>query len=159
MPLVMDTRPAAYAVIIEEGKILLTRWVPQIPGYRPGWTLPGGGLEVGEQPAQAAIREVEEETGYQVELEELLGVQTAYFEPRPGSSLPFCAFRTIYRGRVTAGSLRNEEGGSSDRAQWIPLDQLDSFFCYSLVDEAARLLGYSSAKDLAASYRAGQEGQ
>ena len=44
MPLVMDTRPAAYAVIIEDDKILLTRWVPTLAGYKPGWTLPGGGL-------------------------------------------------------------------------------------------------------------------
>lgn len=32
----------------------------------PVWVLPGGGLEEGEEPSKAAVREVEEETGYKV---------------------------------------------------------------------------------------------
>ncbi|MEM7174569.1 MAG: NUDIX domain-containing protein [Chlamydiota bacterium] len=34
----------------------------------PVWALPGGGIEQGETPARAAVREVEEETGYRVTL-------------------------------------------------------------------------------------------
>lgn len=34
----------------------------------PVWVLPGGGIEGGESPEEAAVREVEEETGYQVAL-------------------------------------------------------------------------------------------
>lgn len=38
------------------------------------WNLPGGGVESGESPWQAVIREVQEETGLIVEIEKLLGV-------------------------------------------------------------------------------------
>ena len=44
------------------------------------WTTPGGMLEVGEAPAEAAIRECEEELGCSVELERLVGV---YYVRRP----------------------------------------------------------------------------
>lgn len=158
MPLVMDTRPAAYAVIIEDDKILLTRWVPTLAGYQPGWTLPGGGLEVGEQPLEAMGREVFEETGYQVKADQLLGVHAAYFEADDPQGRPFCAFRTIYRAHRVSGSLRSETQGSTDLAQWVALKDLADHFYYSLVDEAARLLGYRDAVDLSSFYRKKAQG-
>jgi len=41
------------------------------PGiYYPGlWSIPGGGVEADETPAQAAVREIEEETGYKLPTE------------------------------------------------------------------------------------------
>jgi 8-oxo-dGTP diphosphatase len=34
----------------------------------PVWVLPGGGIDPGESPEKAAVREAEEETGYQVQI-------------------------------------------------------------------------------------------
>jgi ADP-ribose pyrophosphatase YjhB (NUDIX family) len=42
----------------------------------PVWVLPGGGIELGERPSDAALREMFEETGFQVNIERLVGTYT-----------------------------------------------------------------------------------
>lgn len=66
----MDTRVAAYGVAIADGRLLLSHWAEG--GL---WTLPGGGLEPGEDPAATALREIAEETGYVAELADLPQVE------------------------------------------------------------------------------------
>jgi 8-oxo-dGTP diphosphatase len=61
---------AAYAVIQDEsGRVLLTR-----RRESDDWILPGGTVEEAEAPWEALEREVEEETGLEVEVERLSGV-------------------------------------------------------------------------------------
>ena len=56
----------------EDGHILLVR-----QRYTPGWHLPGGGVDRGEPPAEAIIRELQEEVGLQsAAAPELLGLYT-----------------------------------------------------------------------------------
>ena len=55
-------RLAAYALVLRGDEVLLTR--NSVRGPRPGtWTLPGGGVDHGEPPGGAVVREVDEETG------------------------------------------------------------------------------------------------
>jgi 8-oxo-dGTP diphosphatase len=65
----MTTRPRACGALIQDDAILMVRHVESTRSY---WTLPGGGLEVGETPAEAAAREVWEETGLRVRSVRLL---------------------------------------------------------------------------------------
>ena len=60
------------AIIVEDSRVLLVKRAhPPIAGQ---WSIPGGALEVGELVREAAVREVQEETGLIVEPGELLGV-------------------------------------------------------------------------------------
>jgi len=59
---------AAAIVINENNEILL------IKGPHRGWEMPGGIVELGESPAQAAIRETKEESGIDIELIKFCGI-------------------------------------------------------------------------------------
>jgi ADP-ribose pyrophosphatase YjhB (NUDIX family) len=57
------------AAVVQDGKLLMVR-----ERVDNGWTLPGGWVEVGDRPAEAAERETIEESGYQVRAMRLVGV-------------------------------------------------------------------------------------
>jgi 8-oxo-dGTP diphosphatase len=140
----MDTRVGAYAVIVEDGAVLLSHWNPRHPGLRGAWSLPGGGMEIGEQPAETALREVTEETGFTVELDELLGVHSRHMGPGErldGRGRPFHALRVIYRAHITGGTLTDEVDGSSDEARWFPLEAVPRLPLVSLVTVGLDLAG------------------
>ena len=63
------TRPRACGALIHNNSILMVRHVEPSRSY---WTLPGGGVEAGESPAEAAVREVWEETSLRVQSVRLL---------------------------------------------------------------------------------------
>ncbi|WP_194397029.1 NUDIX hydrolase [Microbacterium atlanticum] len=139
----MDLRVAAYAVIMdEEDRLLLAHWNE---GRRSAWTMPGGGLEPGEDPERAARREVREETGYRVVIERLLGIHSRVIPPgrrlSPGADAPLHTLRVIYRARVTGGRLRHEKDGSTDRAEWFPLADVRALHRVKLVDIALEMAG------------------
>lgn len=119
-------RVSSCVVCLRDDKVLLSRWVDPADADHKHWSFPGGGLEPGEDPFDAAIREAEEETGLAVEIDALLGMHTRV-TPAPlsrGDGAVFHSLRVFYIGRVVGGRLRNEVGGSSDLAAWIDLAQV-----------------------------------
>lgn len=122
----MQLRIAAYAVVIDEtGRILLSHWVRD---RASAWTLPGGGMEIGEQPDECLIREIREETGHRVRIEGVLGVDSRIIRQArrmdAATDGDLQQLRIIYRARVTGGHLRAEHEGSTDMARWWPVDAL-----------------------------------
>ena len=139
----MDLRVAAYAVIERRGKILLTHWRR---GHLHGWTLPGGGIDPGEDPKDAVVREVFEETGLHAKPGRLLGVDSRVMvreEVPEGTDPEMHTIRIVYRATVQDGPLRNEVDGSSDEARWVSLKDVSSLKTLSLVQTGLRMAGLS----------------
>lgn len=138
----MDLRIGCYAVIIDDaGRMLLPHWNE---GGMSGWTMPGGGMEPGEHPADAAVREVFEETGYHVELDELLGVDNIVIpaEDRIESGRgPIQGVRLVWRARITGGELTVEQDGTTDDVAWHTQESIDALDRVELVDVARRWAG------------------
>ena len=123
-------RVAAYAVVACAEEVLLARWT----GPRgPEWTLPGGGLDFGEDPADAAVREVREETGYTVRLDDLLFVNS-FRRVLPDAPVDFHAIQIVYTATVIGGELCHEIGGSTDMAAWHPIADVPALTRVQLVD-------------------------
>ncbi|MBN6812193.1 MULTISPECIES: NUDIX hydrolase [Kocuria] len=143
-----DSRVGAYALITRDEHVLLTHWNPRHPGFDGAWTLPGGGMEPGEQPEQTMIREVFEETGFHVESDGLVGVHSYWMTPEQrldGQPRGNHACRVLYTAHVTGGELAVEQNGSSDDAAWFPIARIDSLKRLDLVDQGLRLSGLTSA--------------
>lgn len=130
-----DTRLAAYAVIVDEqDRLLLALWNEALERQ---WTMPGGGVELHETPEAGVVREVREETGYDVELDGLLLVDTRDVEPEHrlnGSGRWLRSVRVVYRAHVVGGELTHEQDGTTDEARWIPLAEVPGLPHVSLVD-------------------------
>lgn len=140
---VVRIRVAAYAVVLDaDGRLLLSHW--NGPAGRSGWTMPGGGLELGEHPAETVVREVREETGYDVEAGDLLGIDSIVIRPERHDDRahgPVQGLRIVYRARVVGGALRAEADGSTDDAAWFAPDEVDRLDRVELVDAARRFAG------------------
>jgi ADP-ribose pyrophosphatase YjhB (NUDIX family) len=132
----MSRRVAAYAVCVEDERVLLARYVSPY-GDGSWWTLPGGGVELGEDPYDTVTREVAEETGYESVVEELLGVDSrivpAAVRRRPGPE-DHQNIGIFYAVRITAGSTRPEPNGETAESVWTPITEVPTLRRAALVD-------------------------
>lgn len=110
----MATPRVAAGVLFRDdaGAVLLVK-----PTYKAGWDLPGGYVEPGESPKQAAQREVREELGFEAKIGELLVVDWAP-HPNEGDKLLF-----IFAGGQVPGGLRPAAPDEIELVQfWAPDD-------------------------------------
>ncbi len=129
----MSFRLAAYAVCIDDGRVLLAHCVS--PSGDRTWTLPGGKVEHAEDPFDAVIREVAEETGCDAVVERLLGVDSRVIPA--AEALAGTVHQNVgvfYQVRITGGELRPEPNGVTAESVWTPLPDVAGLRRSSLVD-------------------------
>jgi ADP-ribose pyrophosphatase YjhB (NUDIX family) len=130
MALPRRQRVAAYAVIVRDERILLCKLAPWITPTEQ-WTLPGGGLDHGEDPRDAVIREISEETGLDAFVGEQARVYSAHQARvrRDGRRSDYHALRIVYDAWVAPDAPQPrvvEVDGSTVATAWHPLaDVLD----------------------------------
>lgn len=134
-------RAAAYARIERAGALLLTRISAN--GHHTGhWTLPGGGVDHGEHPRDAVVREVYEETGLRARVGRLLDVHDTHFTgiAPNGRTEDYHGIHLVFRAEVAGASAHvTELDGTTDAVEWVPLERLDDQPVLDLVRFAALL--------------------
>jgi 8-oxo-dGTP diphosphatase len=125
----MSFRLAAYAVCIEGERVLLAHHVSK------NWSLPGGKVEHAEDPFDAVIREVAEETGCDAVVERLLGVDSRVIPAGTArAGVEHQNVGVFYQVRITGGQLRPEPNGETTKSVWTPLRDVAGLRRSSLVD-------------------------
>lgn len=105
----------------ERNEILLQR-----RGDSNSWGLPGGAVELGESAEEAAIREIYEETGLEVEVEHLSGVYTKYFHHYSNGDKAQC-ITFFFQCRPLQGELV-PDGKETLELRYFPKDKLPPLF-------------------------------
>lgn len=110
------TPPSAGCVVVRDGRVLLL-WRHRFITGSWGWEIPGGKIDPGEDPAAAAARETEEETGWRPgPLTALLRV-----EPTPGLS---DSVHHVYYADAAARTGQPVDDYESDRVSWLPCSEV-----------------------------------
>lgn len=127
-------RVGAYAVLLREHggriEVLLSRLAPKVSRTEL-WTLPGGGVDHGEDPRRAVVREIHEETGLDATVSETAHVYSSHLPraSRDGQLVNAHAIRIVYAGWVAPDAPEPrvvEVDGSTVDAAWKPFDDIVS---------------------------------
>jgi 8-oxo-dGTP pyrophosphatase MutT (NUDIX family) len=103
---------AAVVVFDAGGRVLLVRHAYG----KERWSLPGGEVDPGESPAEAAVREAREEAGVEVELDHLIGVY--YLRSRKNG------LRFMFAARIVTGEPSAADANEIAEIGWFSPDQI-----------------------------------
>jgi 8-oxo-dGTP diphosphatase len=129
-PLPKLQRVASYALILRDDQILLTQLASRISSDEK-WHLPGGGVDHGENPRDALVREIREETGLEAEVGDTARVYSAHLPSmwRQGRRWDYQALRIVYDAWVPADGPDPhvlEVDGSTVAVAWHPVADVRS---------------------------------
>ena len=105
------------------------KWLAVLETEGKGWWLPGGGVDAGELPDQAAKRECIEEAGMKIEIKGMLSIES--FPPQAESNKNATMMRFIYYAEPVSLEAAENPKDTADResilAAWKTLDELIQF--------------------------------
>jgi 8-oxo-dGTP diphosphatase len=108
-------------VVIQDGRILMVRR-SQEPA-KGKWSIPGGGLELGETLYEGARREVLEECSVEVEIERFLDATERIIRDEDGR-VKYHFVLVDVLGRYISGEARAQSDAGECR--WVPIKELES---------------------------------
>lgn len=129
-------RPAVYAIIVRDDKILLVK-------ERGSYHMPGGGVDLGEMPEDAVVREAKEETGLDISKPHLVGSLSTFFtlshnksleKPVHVQSLLLYYLCDVADGEVSLDGLEDDEREYGLSPEWIDIARLGTIAVGSTVD-------------------------
>lgn len=136
------------AVVVHQGRVLLVQ-----RGREPlkgKWSLPGGMLELGESLTQGVAREVQEETGLDVEAVELVElIDRIHKESGPsGERVRYHYVIADYLCRVIGGTL--QAASDADAVRWVERAEWNSHSALTLDPITVRVIeaGWQRARAL-----------
>lgn len=135
-----NTRIGSYGLVLRPGQILLCRIAPRVERWGGWWTLPGGGIDFGEDPEASMVREVREETGLAVRATGVAGLDSLVV---PAQNATTHSLRIVYHTEVVGGELADEVDGSTDLCAWHDIGDVGSLSVVTLVEAG---LGFLSPR-------------
>jgi ADP-ribose pyrophosphatase YjhB (NUDIX family) len=109
------------------------------------WTLPGGWIDIGESPSEAAEREVREETGYVVTATKLAAVYDKRRHPHPVA--PHHAYLMFFLCDLEGGEKATSV--ETEAVEWFEMDELPELSTgRATADQIRRMLDHRRRPDL-----------
>ncbi|CAN2230188.1 COG1051 ADP-ribose pyrophosphatase [Candidatus Nanopelagicaceae bacterium] len=142
----VDEVSAGGLVVDSTGKLGLLigrRDLKDATGKRILWSLPKGHIEEGETPEEAALREVQEETGIVSVIEKSLGVIDFWFMAG-GKRIHKTVHHYLFR---ESGGLLAAQESEVDEVAWFPLEEIVDRLAYP--DEKKLIARTNATEELA----------
>ncbi len=138
--------PVLAVVFDREGRILMGRRDETRNQFNKLWQFPGGGIEFGEDPRDAVVREVWEETGVKIELLSKHPFAFNYSDPLTNSHIIVLGFV----GKYVSGDIDVSRDRNTGEAKWVHYDEIDFEqtvpLTKELVDSAVEFLEEQKSK-------------
>ncbi|PAQ15711.1 phosphohydrolase [Bacillaceae bacterium SAOS 7] len=108
-----------YALLFDEN----TNKILMVFNKNGTWSLPGGAVEVGETLREATVREVKEETGYDIKVGNIVALNEAFIDKNH-------VYFITYHGQIIKRPEEIPQEENITKVEWISLEDADGLMPY-----------------------------